>query len=226
MQRVIFLLTLGFMVVSLVIPVMGSASEPGKIALVKPVGPLSVDLMTALQQRRSTKAYEVGEISLEDLGHILWAANGVNREDGKRTAPAPRAQNFIQIYVTSDHGNFLYSPVDHHLLSVSVASENLILPSLKQVIGLQEYVKSAGHVLLLVANLKDYAFDDPRERILDMGRITAGCIAQNIYLMAAAKNLGAVVAASFDEAKARAGLGLTADQVPLFIIPVGMPKQP
>ena len=48
----------------------------------------NVDIVTALEQRRTTREYSPAKLSLEDLSAILWAANGVNRPDGKRTAPS------------------------------------------------------------------------------------------------------------------------------------------
>ena len=36
----------------------------------------NVDIVTALEQRRSTREYSPAKISLADLSAILWAANG------------------------------------------------------------------------------------------------------------------------------------------------------
>lgn len=68
----------------------------------------NVDIVTALEQRRTTREYSPAKLSLEDLSAILWAANGVNRPDGKRTAPSAHGRQYIDIYVAADKGVYLY----------------------------------------------------------------------------------------------------------------------
>ncbi len=63
-------------------------SEDKDIKLEDHQSSLNVDLITVLQNRKSTRGFTDKEISLKDLSTILWAANGINRYDGKRTAPS------------------------------------------------------------------------------------------------------------------------------------------
>ena len=56
-------------------------------------------LMEALQERRSIRTFADRPIPLEVLSSLLWAAQGVNREDADyRTAPSSRNSNEIEIY--------------------------------------------------------------------------------------------------------------------------------
>ena len=40
-------------------------------------------VMKALSERKSTREFSQKELSLRDLSDLLWAANGVNRPDGR-----------------------------------------------------------------------------------------------------------------------------------------------
>jgi len=43
------------------------------------------NMMEALANRRSTREFSSEKLCLQDLSDLLWAANGVNRPDGRRT---------------------------------------------------------------------------------------------------------------------------------------------
>ncbi len=63
------------------------------IMLEKPYSGVNVDLIKAYELRKSTKYFSKKEISIKELSTILWSANGINRKDGKRTAPSPFGKN-------------------------------------------------------------------------------------------------------------------------------------
>ena len=44
-------------------------------------------LMQALSERKSAREFSSEELSRQVLANLLWAAYGVNRPDGKLTAP-------------------------------------------------------------------------------------------------------------------------------------------
>ena len=64
--------------------------------------------MKALSDRHSDREYADKELSLQDLSDLLWAANGINRPDGKRTAPSALNKQDIDIYVIMKEGAYLY----------------------------------------------------------------------------------------------------------------------
>ncbi len=45
-------------------------------------------LMEALAKRSTARAFATNDLPLQQISSLLWAAFGVNRPDGKRTAPA------------------------------------------------------------------------------------------------------------------------------------------
>ena len=187
------------------------------IALDKPRASLGVDIMKALQMRKSTKSYTTKEISFEALSSILWAADGVNRDNGKRTAPSAMGRYYMDLYVVSNEGVHLYNP-DKHSLSL-VSNENV-----KPLIAKQKYVGEASHIIVMVTDLTRYHPLVKEAFKLPAAYATAGCIAQNIYLTAGAMDLGTcfVVLIKADVIKDK--LRLQEHQIPIVIMPLGYPK--
>lgn len=55
-----------------------------------------------LMNRKSVRSYSDQEVSEELLLKVLWAANGVNREDGRRTAPSAINAQDVELYLCTD----------------------------------------------------------------------------------------------------------------------------
>ena len=72
-------------------------------------------LMKALVERKSTKSFGDKAVSAQDLSNLLWAAWGVNRADGRRTAPTGRNSQAVDIYVVLDSGVWRYDGPKHLL---------------------------------------------------------------------------------------------------------------
>jgi len=176
----------------------------------------NVDIVTALEQRRTTREYSPAKLSLEDLSAILWAANGVNRPDGKRTAPSAHGRQYIDIYVAGDNGVYLYYAPSHKLTEVT--DQNV-----KDRLARQGHVAASSHVLVLVADLNKVpgAAGDTK---LYWAHSTAGTIAENVHLMAAAKGVGTGIVAGIKTDDIRAALNLAKDAVPLYVMPMGYLK--
>lgn len=197
----------------------GSAESKGKdILLDNPQGQFSVDLGTALKSRHSSHDFIDRGLAMKDLSTILWAANGVNRERGKRTAPAPFGKYIIELYVAMDQGVYLYEPDEHKLQYIS--DQNI-----KSKVGKQGDIKKASCVLMLVAKAHRLPFIVKKEDRLPMAHATAGCIAQNVYLAANSLKLGTRLVASLNDKIIKEALALKDEETPLYIMPLGYPKE-
>lgn len=183
----------------------------------KPLSIVNVDLVEALKLRKSTKEFADYRISPQELSTILWAANGINRKDGKRTAPSAYGKYFVEIYVASDQGVYRYEPVKHQLHMVS--SEDI-----KSKVASAKFVGTASHVLLFIANLNEFPFFVKSSERIAGANATAGCIGENVYLMTGALKLGTCLMSSIDQKFIQENLKLNANQIPLFIMPIGLPK--
>ena len=58
-------------------------------------------LMQALNDRKSAREFAPDPLSQQVLSNLLWAAFGVNRPDGHRTAPSANNRQTIDIYVVT-----------------------------------------------------------------------------------------------------------------------------
>jgi len=74
-----------------------------------------MSLMQALAERKSTKSFSDAPVSAQDLSNLLWAAWGVNRPDGRRTAPTARNSQAVEVYVVLDSGVWRYNGAKHLL---------------------------------------------------------------------------------------------------------------
>jgi nitroreductase len=192
-------------------PALGEATRT--VLLPAPRRDLSTPLMQALARRRSTREYRKDALTQQTLSDLLWAACGVNRDDGGRTAPSALNAQEILVYVALPEGAYLYDATAHALgLAAAV--------DLRRVTGYQDFVDEAPLDLVYVA---DHA---------RMGRVpvvhreayacvAAGAIAQNVYLFSAAGGLGTVVRAWIDREAIAQALGLPHDQQVLLSQTVG-----
>ena len=178
-----------------------------------------MDLVTALEQRKSTREYSPARISPEDLSAILWAANGVNRPGGKRTAPSAHGNQYIEIYVVADTGSYLYDSPDHRLKWVSDGD-------LRGKMARQAYISKASHILVLVADLDRVPGPlRTREEKLYWANATAGTIGQNVYLMASSRGIGTCIVAGLNEENIRQAFKLPGNLVPLYVMPLGYQRK-
>jgi nitroreductase len=173
-------------------------------------------LTAALKLRRSTREYADRPLPLQLLSDLLWAAFGVNRPGGDRTAPYWRHVMVLDIYVAMADGVRLYEPAAHRLL-----------PHLKDDIrkqtGVQDFVSTAPLEMIYVALGERMTDVSPEERRL-YASVDAAFIGQNIYLFCASESLGTVFRGSVDHAALARILMLPAEQFVTFAQTVGYPK--
>ncbi|MDR3262355.1 MAG: SagB/ThcOx family dehydrogenase [Tannerella sp.] len=174
--------------------------------------------MKAFSDRHSDREFSSQELSLQDLSDLLWAANGVNRADGKRTAPTAMNRQEIDVYAIRADGAYLYDAQNHSLKPVAKGDYRTA------VAGKQDYVISAPVSLVTVINLEKLG-DPATEQTKLMGAVDAGIVTQNINIFCAAAGLSTVPRASMDQAELKKVLKLSDTQLPLMNNPVGYPKK-
>jgi nitroreductase len=179
-------------------------------------------LMRALKERRSTREYDTRSLTLRQLSELLWAANGVNRDNGKRTAPAAVNKQMVDIFVILPVGAFLYDAPGARLLPVAAGD-------FRKMAGRQEFVTSAPVNLVYVANPARFKSrpggpEIPVDEKLNWARIAVGAQAQNVGLYCASEHLGNVVRAGMDKEKLGPTLKLSPSQVILLAQTIGVLK--
>ena len=191
----------------------GNASP--RILLPAPDRNGGMPLMEALAKRHSMREFAREELPLSLLSSMLWAAFGVNREDGKRTAPSALNVQEIDIYVALPSGAYLYDAHENALQLVAGCD-------LRRVTGYQDFVDEAPLDLVFVADYGRMAMV-PVDRRESYASVAAGAISQNLYLFAASQGLATVIRAWIDRGAIADGLGLNHDQQVLLSQTVGYP---
>lgn len=173
-------------------------------------------LLDALGERRSAREFSQEEPDLELLSTLLWAAFGVNRLDGHRTAPSARDWQEIDIYVALRNGLYLYDP--HQAMLLPVLAEDV-----RAATGEQDFAALAPINLVYVADLARVAGEDAAEQRF-CTTMDAGFIAQNVYLFCASEGLATVVRGLIDRERLAKLMRLRPGQKVIAAQSVGYPQ--
>lgn len=178
-------------------------------------------LEEALLRRRSVREFKDTPLATAELGQLLWATQGITNERGFRTAPSAGALYPLEIYLATVDGLFHYDPEGHQLWTVSQedARQGLYDAALRQ-----EPVLQAPAVFVLTAVYERTAQKYGSERSPRYVHLEAGHAAQNLLLEAVVLGLGAVPIGAFEDQRVQEVLGLPEDHEPLYLIPVGHPR--
>ncbi|MBO5490945.1 MAG: nitroreductase family protein [Desulfovibrio sp.] len=98
-----------------------TAAEAGDrrvLALPKPDMDGGKPLMACLRDRRTNRALGHEDVDLPVLGDLLWAAWGVNREDGKHVTPTGMNRQEVLVYAVRGDGVWEYLPGEHAIRRV------------------------------------------------------------------------------------------------------------
>lgn len=188
-----------------------------RLVLPRPATTFGLDLGQALQQRHSNREFATTPLSMEEMADLCWAADGINRDNGKRTHPSAMGFQYVEVFPVNASGVFRYDAASHALDLVS--SEPLLTSLAKQ-----PWVASAPQAFVLTAHLKKLEKDLDRTLKLDLAYVMAGAMAQNLYLTAAARNLNVCICWGFTPEAVRNGLKIGPDQEILFLVMVGHKK--
>jgi len=193
----------------------GTPTTPSAVDLPAPQKSGGMPVMEALSKRATARAFDSQDLSPQQLSNLLWAAFGVNRPDGKRTAPS--AMNFQEtdVYVLLKQGAYVYD-----------AKANRLMPALAEDVralgGVQEFVKDAPVTLVFVADLAKMRGGLDKDATAS---IDVGFISQNVYLYCASEGLATGVRLMVDRDALGKRLGLRADQHIIAAQSVGYPKK-
>jgi len=173
-------------------------------------------LMQVLNERHSTREFGTEKLSPQVLSNLLWAAFGVNRTDGKRTAPSAVNWQEMDIYVTLPEGAYVYDAKANRLNLV--AGEDL-----RAATGSQAFVGTAAVNLVYVADMAK-AKGSPENQAIWVPA-DAGFIAQNVYLFCASEGLNVVVRGMVPREALAKALKLRPEQKIILAQTVGYPKK-
>jgi nitroreductase len=202
-----------FILSSLLLGTMCIAQRTDTIPLPDPIRQGGIPLMQALNDRHSTRNYTEKELTLQQLSDMLWAANGINRPDGRRTSPSARNKQEIDMVIATARGVYLYDAVKNSLIGISAED-------IREKTGGQPFVKDAAVNILYICNKNMSASSDETGAMINAA-FTAGACAQNVSLYCASEGLGNVVRGSFSGDELKELLKLSDQQVIIMAQTVG-----
>lgn len=203
----------------------GEGPSPSVILPERPGGTASQAalLESLLVSRRSERLFLDAPVPLDDVASILWAACGA-LPDGRMTVPSAGALYPLEVYLVAgsvediDPALFRYLPLDGALEPLA---EGDFRNALAEACLGQPWVAVAPASVVICAHpgVTASRYGDRGERYVAM---EAGHSSQNVYLMCEALGLGTVAVGAFDDSLVSFVLGLDAETVALYVMPVGI----
>jgi nitroreductase len=184
------------------------------IALPPPQKTGGMPLMEALSKRATGRSFATNDLSPQQISSLLWAAFGINRPDGRRTAPS--AMNFQEtdIYILLKSGAYVYSAASNQLNQV-------VADDIRALGGTQSFVKDAPVTLVFVADLAKCGNNEGGR---NTANVDVGYISQNVYLFCASEGLATGARGSVDRKALGEKLKLRPDQLIVLGQSVGYRK--
>jgi nitroreductase len=184
-------------------PAPAPAPEPAPdlppIPLPKPQTDGGKSVLASLQERKTIRNIREDKLPPQMLSNLLWAAFGVNRENGPRgglgrTAASASNSQEIDLYVALPDGIYLYEAVPHRLAPVAAGDHRAKAGGRGRGGG----AAKAPVSLIFVADIARFAkapFQEPGLKDPEIQasyyNVGTGLIAGNVYLFAASQGLAA-----------------------------------
>jgi len=188
-----------------------------------------ITLEETIALRRSIRKYEKKPLTLEQLAQILWAAQGITDVEREfRAAPSAGATYPLELYVVVGHegvmdleaGIYHYDPKAHVLKLLKHGDFRI---ELYEACIRQTWVKQAP-VVIVVTAVYERTTSRYGKRGVRYVHMEVGHVGQNIYLQATALGLGTVVVGAFYDEEVKKVLGVSEQENPLYVIPIGHPQ--
>lgn len=180
-----------------------------------------ISVTQALQQRKSDRNFIGVDLTSAQIAKVLWAANGINRDDGKRVNPAAMGVYSVEVYAVTREGIYLYDANNHKLKLIAEGDYRSITTT-----G-QSFVSKAALNLVYVetpAAWTNARHIPPRENQIAFANITAGAMVQSVALIAETEGLGNCVRGSINRDEFKKVAKLSDDKNILLAQSIGFVK--
>ncbi|GAB6112516.1 SagB/ThcOx family dehydrogenase [Desulfomicrobium salsuginis] len=216
-------------------PPVQKPARPGQRVSLLPPDPVGafagrMDLTRALAGRKSHRAWRDEPVSLDELGFMLWAVQGVRRKGGAasvfRTVPSAGCRHALETYVAArdctglEPGLHRYLPLDHALVLEREAGPDFTA-RLHEAALMQTFVPRAPLTFIwtTIPYRMEWRYMEAAHRVI---ALDAGHACQNLYLAAQAAGCGTCAVAAFHQRAMDEFLGVDGeDEFALYLAPVG-----
>ena len=186
--------------------------KAAEVALPAPAKTGGMPLMQALAERKTVRDYKPAELDAATISEILYAANGVNRPDGKRTIPTAMNKQDLEVYIALPGAAYHYDAKANKLVKIAdgdLRTELIMNKSMAQ---------NAACILVYASDSSKFPND------IKYPAIHVGEASQDVYLYAASKGLGTVSLGMYDEKGVRKVFKLEDKMTVILAQAVGVPK--
>ena len=197
------------------------------ITLPQPILDSKTSIEAALQERRSIRDYTPESLSISEISQLRWAAQGITRPGGYRTAPSAGALYPLEVYLVSGQvdnlpaGVYRYKPEEHGLNLVLTGD---ILEELSAAALGQDAIRNAP-AAIVITGILERTMVKYGNRGIQYVHMEVGSAAENVYLQAETLDLGTVFIGAFHDDQVSQVLNLDDQEEPLCIMPVGKPRR-
>jgi SagB-type dehydrogenase family enzyme len=167
---------------------------------------VNIDLISAIQNRRSHRHFRDEPLALEELSFLLWATQGIRKREDEatafRTVPSAGCRHALETYlcilnVTGlDMGIYRYLPIEHQLLIVSLNEnlpEDIVTAALYQsFIG----KAPATFIWTTIPYRMEWRYHTAAHKVI---ALDAGHVCQNLYLACSAIGGGTCAVAAYHQ---------------------------
>ena len=177
-------------------------------------------LEAALARRHTVREFRPHALTEAETAQLLWAAQGVTHEGGRRTAPSASNLKALETYLVTSDGIARYLPDQHALAPLH---DGDLRARLEEATGGQPFIGSAPLVVIFSIVPGRVSGRHGEERGTRYADLEAGHAGQNLLLQAVALDLGAVPVGSFDDRAVCQLLELPEGEKPRYLFAIGRP---
>jgi SagB-type dehydrogenase family enzyme len=189
----------------------------------------TVDVYSAIRNRRSRRAFKPEPLNLNELSFLLWATQGIRKIAGPatafRTVPSAGCRHALETYLFVlnidglDEGIYHYLPVEHKMHLV-LQPEALAGKIAQAALG-QDFIARAAvtFVWTTIPYRMEWRYDLAAHKVI---ALDAGHVCQNLYIAAEAIGAGTCAVAAYHQNMMDELLGIDGvDEFTLYLAPVG-----
>jgi SagB-type dehydrogenase family enzyme len=200
--------------------------EEGPMPLPEPKTKGSISLEEAIRKRRTIRDFIAMPLTMQQLGQLLWAAQGITEDRGyKRAAPSAGALYPMDVYVAVGDdcveglkaGVYHYEAVANALRLIATGDRRR---ALSHAALHQNWMARAPVNLVITAEYKRISVKYGN-RGVRYAMIEAGHIGQNLFLQAEALGLAAGIVGAFNDNEVVKTMEIPLSHEPLLVMPVG-----
>ncbi|MFW6056025.1 MAG: SagB/ThcOx family dehydrogenase [Chloroflexota bacterium] len=180
-------------------------------------------LEAVIAERRSTRSYKNGPLTLNEVSQLLWAAQGITSPEKLRAAPSAGGTYPLNTYLVAgdvvglEPGLYRYENQSNEL---SLVRSGDLREELSELALGQSCVKDAAAILIFTA-----VYERTTSVYGDRGtmyvHIDVGHAAENVLLQSTALGLGSVPVGAFRTRSVSAALQCQDGEVALYMVPAG-----